>query len=117
MTYHRVDAPACMAIFQATDGCNILAAAVHAKISTEVDVLGQACTGESATLMTSLEAVYNRVLTRNMTGATQQVGNATAGGRSAVAAILNGDYEMAARMEQEAHIVDEVKITDGKDLS
>lgn len=117
MSYHRVDAAACMAIFLKVDGYNAQATVTHARISTEVDTLGQVCTGESATLMTSLNAVYNRVITRNMTGARQQVGNATAGGRSAVAAILNGDQEMAARMEQEAHIVDEVSITDGKDAS
>lgn len=52
-----------------------------------------------------------------MTGAEQQVTNAVAGGRDAVAAIQRADADMAATTEsaeREANSVDEVRITDGK---
>ena len=51
-----------------------------------------------------------------MTAAEQQITNAAAGGRSAVAAIQRADHEMADRIERDAHGVDEVRITDGKDI-
>ena len=63
-----------------------------------------------------MNAVYNRVLTAGMTGAEQQITDAVAGGRSAVTAIQAGDYEMADQTERAANIVDEVRITDGKNV-
>ena len=116
MTYYRVDAPTCYSIFGKAETEKSDAAAKHSKISAEIDELGAACTGKSAKLASSLNAIYNRVLTATMTAAEQQITNAAAGGRSAVAAIQRADHEMADRIERDAHGVDEVLITDGKDI-
>ena len=85
-------------------------------MSGDIDTLGSQCTGKSAKLAARLNAVYNRVLTAGMTGAEQQITDAVAGGRSAVAAIQAGDHEMADQTERAANIVDEVRITDGKNV-
>lgn len=114
MTYYRVDAATCHSIFTKVEGNKSDAEATHSSVSGDIDALGAVCTGKSATLASSLNAVYNRVLTAAMTGAEQQITSAAAGGRQAVAAIQRADHEMADRTEQEAHSVDEVRITDGK---
>lgn len=117
MTHHKVNAPACFEIFRKADQGKEDATRSHSSVSEEIDALGSACTGKSAKLASSLNAVYNRVLTAAMTGAEQQVTNAIEGGRTAVAAIQRADADMAATTEsaeREANSVDEVRITDGK---
>ncbi|MDO5065947.1 MAG: hypothetical protein Q4D96_01540 [Propionibacteriaceae bacterium] len=117
MTYHKVNAPTCFEIFRKAEQDNASAKESHKSISDEIDALGSACTGKSAKLASSLNAVYNRVLTAAMTGAEQQVTGAVAGGRNAVAAIQRADAEMATateHAEREANRVDEARITDGK---
>ena len=114
MTYYKVNAPACNSIFSKVEGECSNASTAHTSVSGDIDPLGSLCTGKSAKLAARLNAVYNRVLTAGMTGAEQQITDAVAGGRSAVAAIQAGDHEMADRTERAANIVDEVRITDGK---
>lgn len=117
MTFHKVNALSCYRIFDKTESEKGKAEGSHKSVSSEIDALGSACTGESAELVSSLNAVYNRVLTRVMSGAEQQVANAVSGGRQAVVAIQQGDAEMAAatqNAERGAHSVDEVRVTDGK---
>lgn len=117
MTYHKVNAPTCLQIFTKVDQENQNAKNSHTSVSNDIDTLGSACTGKSAKLASSLNAVYNRVLTTAMTGSEQQVSSAVTGGRQAVAAIQRADAEMAAtteNAERQANNVDEVRITDGK---
>jgi hypothetical protein len=119
MTYHKVNAPACFGIFTKTEQENQNAKNSHQSVSHDIDALGSACTGKSAKLASSLNAVYNRVLTTAMTGSEQQVASAVAGGRQAVATIQRADAEMASATEsaeRRAHSVDEVRITDGKNI-
>ena len=116
MTYYKVNAPACNSIFSKVEGECSNASTAHTSVSGDIDTLGSLCTGKSAKLAARLNAVYNRVLTAGMTGAEQQITDAVAGGRSAVAAIQAGDHEMADQTERAANIVDEVRITDGKNV-
>ena len=116
MTWYKVDAASCRAVFVKTEGEGAEAAEVHSSVSSDIDALGALCVGESSVLVSALAAVYNRVLTPGMTGAEQQVTNAVAGGRAAVNAIQAADYEMAERTEREAHSVDEFRVTDGKNI-
>ena len=101
MTYYKVNAPACNSIFSKVEGECSNASTAHTSVSGDIDTLGSLCTGKSGKLAARLNAE-------------QQITDAVAGGRSAVAAIQAGDHEMADRTERAANIVDEVRITDGK---
>lgn len=117
MSYHKVEASSCYSIFTKAESQATEASESHTSVSGDIDTLGSACTGKSATLASSLNAVYNRVLTAAMTGSEQQINNAVAGGRSAVSAIVHAHDDMAtttANAERRAYHVDEVQITDGK---
>lgn len=114
MTHYRVNAQTCSSIFSKVEGERSNASTAHTSVSGDIDTLGSLCTGKSSKLAAKLNAVYNRVLTAGMTGAEQQITNAVAGGRSAVAAIQAGDQEMADQTERAANAVDEVRIKDGK---
>jgi hypothetical protein len=117
MTSYEVQPDVCLAIFAQAEEAADRADEQHVSMSSEVDELRGLCSrGESAPIASALSGVYNRLLTRGMTGATQQIRNAASGGRQAVGCIQRGDHEIADRNERAAREVDEVKISDGKPL-
>lgn len=117
MTYYKVDPAACKAIFTQTEGEISTGKSTHSSLRGEVEELGSLrARGEAAQIASALRGVYNRVLTRNMTAAEQKASKAVAGGRGAVAAIQQGDQEMARRTELDARNAGEIKIMDGMDI-
>lgn len=117
MTTRRMDAAACHSVFSAAEGHKETAQQVHTSISHDIDSLSAACVGESSSISSALDGVYNRALTSSMTAAEQQIENAVQGGRAAVAAIQNGDMEMAERTVRDAAEVDQVHILDSKGVA
>ncbi|MDO5067751.1 MAG: hypothetical protein Q4D96_10775 [Propionibacteriaceae bacterium] len=90
---------------------------VHGKVSSRVDEVGSACIGKSAKIGSRLNALYNRVLTRNMTGAETQIDNAVSAGRNILGVHRQANAEMESnvqRFEREASELDEFEIADGK---
>ena len=115
---YSIHPEACNLVFGAAEQKAEEAESKHKDVSADVDSLNALFTDEkSAPIATALSALYNRVLTVGMTGATQQARNAASGGRSAVAHIQQGDYEMSERFAREAHDMDDLEITDGKPLA
>lgn len=104
----------CRGVFTRTEVDKENMVSAHKGVSDAVDALCGTFLGKSGELAPLVNAVYNRVLTANMTAAETQVANAIAGGREAVNAYDRGNFEMANQVEAEAVALDEFKITDGK---
>lgn len=113
----RIENSACHAVLSRVEMQNDEVKDVHHKVSSSVDEAGNACIGKSAKIGSRLNALYNRVITRSMTGAETQIDNAVSAGRSILGVHVQANAEMEGnvrRFEREAFELDEFRITDGK---
>lgn len=115
----RIENSACHAVLSRVDMQNGEVKDVHREVSSSVDEVGSACIGKSAKIGSRLNALYNRVLTRNMTGAETQIENAVSAGRSILGIHGQANAEMEGnvqRFEREAFELDQFGAADGKQV-
>lgn len=117
MSEYKTVPAECRKVFSDAERHASTASAKRTRISGDVDEVRGACSqGEAARIASALSAVYNRVLGRASQGAVQQIRSAVAGGRAALGAIEAGTNEMVEQFEIDAHIVDDIRLMDGKPL-